>query len=94
MRRPPNTQNATTTCKGCGATIARSLAGEPCPKVLEIVIRFDPTKLIAAINAVSESTTRTTAAITAAFGRSFHDVVAERFNANGSLREDIEVDAS
>jgi len=31
MRRPPNTANATTTCRTCGATIARSLATEPCP---------------------------------------------------------------
>lgn len=31
MRRPPNTAQATTTCRGCGATIAKGLTEAKCP---------------------------------------------------------------
>jgi len=41
MRRPPNTALATTDCHGCGATIAKSLASEPCPKVRETAKNTD-----------------------------------------------------
>jgi len=82
MRRPPNTATAITTCKGCGATIAKSLAGAPCPRVREITVNLsvNTTKFTAAMTAVglaiSESA-RNMQALMETFDRPFHSVVQE-----------------